>query len=163
MSCAPMNWRTTSGVAAHSSTVIPTGGSDSSIRSVCRTVRRVSNGDYADRPLRHQAIRWLHCCIVNGYETGGVAGLQLKYHGSIPYLTADERQAVIDWLKVQNEWSVDQLAQHIDATFAVVFQSRQSYYQLLEEARISYKKAQSTHPEKDPDRVAAKKKRSRRS
>jgi transposase len=93
------------------------------------------------------------------YETQGTAGLTLKYHGSQPYLSASERQAVIDWLKTQHEWSVERLHAHLETTYGVVFQSRQSYYQLLADAGISYKQAQRTNPKRDEERIAAKKKR----
>lgn len=93
------------------------------------------------------------------YLEHGVAGLHLKYRGSQPYLTSDERQAVIEWLKAQQQWSVDALRAHIEMTYAVVFQSPQSYYDLLAEAKITYKKAQQINPKRDPARVAAKKKR----
>ena len=93
------------------------------------------------------------------YETHGIAGLTLKYKGSQPYLSAEERQAVIDWLKIQQEWSVERLCEYIETSYGVVFQSRQSYYQLLAEAGITYKQAQRANPKRDPERVAAKKKR----
>ena len=94
------------------------------------------------------------------YETHGTAGLTLKYKGSQPYLSAEQRQAVIDWLKAQQEWSVERLSAHIETTYGVVFQSRQSYYQLLADADITYKQAQRTNPKRDEERIAAKKKRS---
>ena len=96
------------------------------------------------------------------YETQGTAGLTLKYHGSQSYLSASERQAVIDWLKTQQGWSVEQLQAHIETTYGVVFQSRQSYYQLLADAEITCKRAQRSNPKGDPERVAVKKKRSSR-
>jgi transposase len=93
------------------------------------------------------------------YETQGTAGLTLKYQGSLPFLSPEDRQAVIDWLKVQQTWSVEQLQAHIKLTYGVVFQSRQSYYQLLADAQISYKRAQRTNPQREPARVATKKKK----
>jgi putative transposase len=93
------------------------------------------------------------------YETHGVEGLTLKYQGSRPLLSSSERQAVISWLKAQQEWSVERLHEHIETTYEVVFQSRQSYYQLLKEADITYKRAQRTNPKRDEERVAAKNKR----
>ena len=93
------------------------------------------------------------------YEIHGTEGLTLKYKGSQPYLSAEQRQAVIDWLKVQQDWSVERLSAHIETTYGVVFQSRQSYYQLLADADITYKQAQRTNPKRDEQRIAAKKKR----
>jgi transposase len=97
------------------------------------------------------------------YDANGIAGLQLRYQGSQPYLSVEQQQALIQWLKSQQEWSIERLSDYIETTFGIVFQSRQSYYQLLKDAEISYKKAQTIHPESDPDRVAAKKKRYRTS
>ena len=94
------------------------------------------------------------------YERFGTAGLTLKYQGSQPYLPASERQAVIEWLKSQHEWSLERLCDYIEITYGVVFQSRQSYYQLLADAGISYKQAQRVNHKRDEERVAAKKKRS---
>jgi transposase len=96
----------------------------------------------------------------HAYETQGTAGLTLKYHGSQPYLSASERQAVIEWLKKEQEWSVERLHAHIEATYGIVFQSRQSYYQLLADAGITYKQAQRANPKHDEELVAAKKKKS---
>lgn len=41
----------------------------------------------------------------------------------------------------------------------MVYESKQSYYDLFEEAQISWKKTTSLNPKADPDAVAAKKKR----
>lgn len=94
------------------------------------------------------------------YETQGVTGLILKYQGFKPYLSQEERTSVIDWLKSQQEWSVERLQAYIQATYGVVFQSRQSYYQLLDDAGMSHKKTQGAPPQRDDARVAAKKKKS---
>ena len=93
------------------------------------------------------------------YETQGTAGLTLKYQGAQPYLSASERQAVIEWLKKEQDWSVERLSDYIETSYGVVFQSRQSYYQLLADAGITYKQAQRANPKRDEERVAAKKKK----
>jgi putative transposase len=98
--------------------------------------------------------------VKKAYETAGTAGLMLKYQGTPSYLSAEERQAVVAWLKSQQEWSVELLQTYVSTTYGVVFQSRQSYYQLLADAEITYKQAQRSNPKHDPERVAAKKKRS---
>jgi putative transposase len=94
------------------------------------------------------------------YEAHGVSGLLLKYKGSQSFLQPDERQSVINWLQEQQEWSVDRLKSYIEDTYCVVFQSRQSYYDLFAAAKITWKKAQRANPRHDPTLVAAKKKRS---
>src|SRR5215470_3270893 len=55
--------------------------------------------------------------VKHAYETQGTAGLTLKYQGAQPYLSASERQAVIDWLKNGQEWSVERLQEHIESTY----------------------------------------------
>lgn len=91
------------------------------------------------------------------YEEQGVAGLVLKHTGSQSFLSSDERAAVLLWIQSQESWSVDQLKTHLETTYAIVFQSRQSYYELLAAARITWKKAQRVNPAKDPATVAEKK------
>ena len=98
--------------------------------------------------------------VKKAYETAGTAGLTLKYQGTPAYLSAEERQAVVAWLKAQQEWSVEHLQDYLSTTYGVVFQSRQSYYQLLADAEMTYKQAQRNNPKHDPERVAAKKKQS---
>lgn len=93
------------------------------------------------------------------YETHGTAGLTLKHQGGHPYLSASDRQAIIEWLKAQQEWSIEHLEAYIETTYGVVFQSRQSYYQFLADADITYKRAQRANPKRDEERVVAKKKR----
>lgn len=96
------------------------------------------------------------------YTTQGVAGLKLNYQGSQPFLSADERTAVLSWLTTQTDWSVERLKRHLETTYQVSFQSDQSYYELLAAAKITYKKTQATNPKYNPELVAAKKKTSKR-
>jgi putative transposase len=90
------------------------------------------------------------------FEQQGVAGLALKHQGSTGYLDARQRQGVIGWLKQKNYWNLDELQQHIEDTYAVVFASKQSYYNLFQEAGISWKKTHKRNPKKDPELVEKK-------
>ena len=87
----------------------------------------------------------------------GITGLKLKHQGSRGYLNCRQRQAVIDWLKQKNYWQLDELKQHIEESFDVIFESNQSYYELFKQADISWKKTQKKNPNKDPELVAKKK------
>src|SRR5437870_48669 len=51
------------------------------------------------------------------YETQGTAGLTLQYQGTKPYLSSEQRQSVIEWLKQQDEWSIERLQLHIEETY----------------------------------------------
>ena len=71
------------------------------------------------------------------YLEQGVAGLELKYQGAKRLLSQSEREAILSWLQSQEEWSVEQLREHVETSYQVVFQSRQSYYDLLAAAKIT--------------------------
>ena len=89
------------------------------------------------------------------YAQAGIAGLRLQYKGSRGYLTAARKTAVITWIQQQKQWSVTALRTHLLYTYGVRYQSRQSYYALLKQARISWKKTQDRQPKADPQVVAA--------
>lgn len=90
------------------------------------------------------------------FKQEGVAGLKIGYQGSSGYLSKDERTEVIEWLPQQNQWSLDNLIQHLKTVYKVVYQSKQSYYQILKQAKLSWKKVQADNPKKDPVQVATK-------
>lgn len=82
----------------------------------------------------------------------------IKYHGYQGYLTPEQRRSITEWIKTQNIWNIDDLVTFVRTTYGIEFKSRQSYYDLFAEAGITWKRAQSQHPDKDPERIAAKKK-----
>lgn len=84
------------------------------------------------------------------YGTEGAKGLRLRHKGSTGYLDEVQRQQVINWLQQKNYWDLEELQQHIEATYDVYFRSKQSYYDLFESAGISWKKTQKRNPKKDP-------------
>ena len=90
------------------------------------------------------------------FENEGIEGLKLKYQGSQSYLSPQERQEVIDWLKEKNYWQLSELQTRIEVTYGVVFASLQSYYSLFAQAGISWKKTQKSNPRKNPDLVKKK-------
>lgn len=100
------------------------------------------------------------------YKKFGVTSLRMGYRGSRGYLTPAERQRVLAWLQEQSRWQVAALQTYLRETYQVSYQSKQSYYALLAEARISWKKTQKNNPQADPAQVQAKreaiKKKSRR-
>jgi putative transposase len=88
----------------------------------------------------------------------GVDVFVIKYHGYQGYLTPEQRRSITEWIKTQNIWNIDDLVIFVRTTYGIEFKSRQSYYDLFAEAGITWKRAQSQHPDKDPARIAAKKK-----
>ncbi|HCF30210.1 MAG TPA: hypothetical protein DEV81_24115 [Cyanobacteria bacterium UBA11049] len=67
-----------------------------------------------------------------------------------------EISAVIEWLGKQKTWDISDLEVYLIEQHDVVFQSRQSYYQLLKEARISWQKGEQVNPRQDPEDISKK-------
>lgn len=92
--------------------------------------------------------QWKKCFFESGIE-----GLKLSDKGAKSYLTAEQKQEVIRWLKEQEYWDLSELECYLAEQYDVVFQSPTSYYELLKEARISWQKAQKKNPRQDPEAV----------
>lgn len=92
------------------------------------------------------------------YLTEGITGLNLGYEGPKPLLSVEQRNQVLAWLKERNNWSLNELECYLIEKFDVIYVSKQSYYDLLHEAGLTYKKAQRSNPKKDLEQVKLKKK-----
>jgi putative transposase len=90
------------------------------------------------------------------YKKQGATGLRMGYTGSQGYLSPAERHRVIAWIQAQDCWHVVALKQEVETTYGVCYRSKQSYYALLAEARISWKKTQQRNPQGDPEQILAK-------
>lgn len=90
------------------------------------------------------------------YAQNGISCLKLNHLGSCGYLTAEQRQATVTWLKSQDLWNLSELQGHIQEHYGVSFKSRQSYYDLFHDAGISWKKTQKRNPKTDPEMVQKK-------
>jgi transposase len=90
------------------------------------------------------------------FEAQGIEGIKLGYKGAKSYLTAQERAETIAWLKTRDSWDFDELVAYLDEQYQVIYESRQSYYTLLAEAGISWKKSQKVNPKSDPELVQKK-------
>jgi putative transposase len=87
------------------------------------------------------------------YEAQGAAGLGLGYQGSQGYLTAAQREVVIAWINGHQTLSVEALRDHLEGTYGVVYQSKQSYYDLLEAGGMSYHQTEKANPKRDEAQV----------
>jgi putative transposase len=88
------------------------------------------------------------------FATQGVDGLKLGYKGSSGYLTSDAKAEVMTWLQEHPQHqNVRSLHAYIRRRYGVVYRSRQSYYALLHEAKLSRKKSQKRNPKADPEQV----------
>jgi transposase len=90
------------------------------------------------------------------YQEGGVQQLLLGYRGSASYLTQTARKETLDWLATQTQISVEALRDYLETHHQVVYQSKQSYYDLLAAAGMSYHKSEKANPKKDQAQVLAK-------
>ncbi|MBW4423058.1 MAG: hypothetical protein KME50_00960 [Nostoc desertorum CM1-VF14] len=70
----------------------------------------------------------------------GVSGLRLKYKGSKSYLSQAQKQTVLTWLQHKEHWNLLELKEYLFNNFDVEFKSKQSYYNLLNQANIAGKK-----------------------
>lgn len=93
------------------------------------------------------------------YEQDGIDGLRLNYKGRKSYLSAKQREEVLSWLSKKDCWELGELEYKLAFDYDVVYESKQSYYDLFDAADISWKKTTKLNPKADPDAVAAKKKR----
>lgn len=90
------------------------------------------------------------------FKCGGLSALKSSYQGGKGYLNQVEIRGVIEWLIEQKAWDISDLEVDLIEKHDVVFQSRQSYYQLLKEARITWQKGEQTNPRQDPEAISKK-------
>ncbi|NJO18527.1 MAG: transposase [Thioploca sp.] len=74
------------------------------------------------------------------YEKEGAGALLLNYQGKPGYLSDEEKQKVILFLQQHSHFSVEQLRDHLEEKYQVVYKSKQSYYDLLDAGGLSWKK-----------------------
>jgi len=108
--------------------------------------RRMKNQDIANLLQVSSSFISKWCLI---YEEQGVLALLLNYHGKVGYLSDEEKQEVILFLQQQAHFGVEQLRDHLEEKYQVVYKSRQSYYDLLEAGDLSWKKTQKKNPKAD--------------
>jgi putative transposase len=91
------------------------------------------------------------------YTIEGLSALKLAHKGAIGYLKIEQRKTIIEWLQAKNYWNLGELKVYVEEQYEVVFRSQQSYYELFEQAGISWKKTQKCNPKTDPELVKKKK------
>lgn len=80
----------------------------------------------------------------------GIEDLRLKYQGSKAYLNQLERTEIIKYLDDAKEFvSLQELREYIADKYDVRLKSNQSYYQLFDEAEISWNKTQKKNSKKN--------------
>lgn len=77
--------------------------------------------------------RWEH-----RYQEQGLEGLRLGYQGSRGYLSDEQRHATLAWIQREPERTVSEVMEYVEREHGVVYQSWESYYQLLKDAGMSW-------------------------
>jgi transposase len=90
------------------------------------------------------------------YQTQGAEALGLGYKGRPGYLSEAQRHEVIVSLKQQSSFKIEVLRDDLEQRYGVVFKSKQSYYDLLDEAGISWHKSEQINPRKEEEKVVLK-------
>lgn len=80
------------------------------------------------------------------YACNGIEALKVKYQGSRGYLSQRDRATVIAWLQSKNQIHLSELENYLEDHYRIKFKSKQSYYELLKEAGMSWKKTQKKIP-----------------
>jgi transposase len=86
----------------------------------------------------------------------GLEGIKLGYRGAKGYLSPEQKQEVTKWLQSQKYWHLEELVNHLEREYGVVYQSKQSYYTLFSDAKISWKKTQKSNPKLNEELVEKK-------
>jgi putative transposase len=87
------------------------------------------------------------------YERDGVEGLRVRYRGSESYLSVEQQQELEDWLGAQETLTLEEVRDEIEARYGIVYQSKQSYYGLLEASGLSYHRTEKGNPKRNEAQV----------
>ena len=87
----------------------------------------------------------------NGFKFGGIKALRSGHEGSKGYLINSEKAEKIKWLIEQKAWDVSELEVYLIERYDVAYQSRQSYYQILKEARVLWQKVEQINPKNNEE------------
>jgi transposase len=90
------------------------------------------------------------------FNVGGVAGIKLGYKGAKGKLTSEQKVEIIEWVRNKNYWHLDELINHLEEKYNVIYKSKQSYYDLFELGKISWKRSQKVNPKFDEELVKKK-------
>ena len=87
------------------------------------------------------------------YQGADAQALRLSYQGSAGYLTPEQRQDVRKWILQQTRLTPEGLRDYIQQQYGVLYRSKQSYYQMMHAACLSYHKSEKVNPKRDEAQV----------
>ncbi len=92
----------------------------------------------------------------NRFEKEGAVGLHLAYRGKPPYLNTHQHQQVVEWIETHSTITIEGLRDYVEKQYGVIYESKQSYYDLLTKGGMSYHQTTATNPKYDEDKVMQK-------
>jgi putative transposase len=87
------------------------------------------------------------------YEREGVEGLEGRNRGSESYLSGAQRQELEDWWGAQETITVEEVRDEIEARYGIVYQSKQSYYDLLDASGLRCHRTEKGNPKRNAAQV----------
>jgi putative transposase len=87
------------------------------------------------------------------YEAEGAVALRLGHRGSEGYLEEAQWQEIVQWIGAHETLTVEVVRDHVEERYGVVYQSKQSYYELLEAGGMSYHRSEKVNPKRDEAQV----------
>ncbi len=81
------------------------------------------------------------------YQAEGAEALLLAHRGSESYLSAEARTTISAWITEHETLSLEAVRDYVEEKYGVVYQSKQSYYDLLELGGMSYHKSEKPQSE----------------
>jgi transposase len=90
------------------------------------------------------------------FNVRGIEGIKLGYQGAKGKLTSEQKAEIIEWVRTKNYWHLDELVNHLEDKYDVIYKSKQSYYDLFELGKISWKRSQKSNPKFDDELVKKK-------
>lgn len=90
------------------------------------------------------------------FENQGADALQVNYKGGTGFLTEEQRDEIILYLRLQPHYSVEDLRDYLERHYGIVYHSKQSYYDFLKAGRLSWHQTQAANPKRDEAQVLRK-------
>ncbi len=77
----------------------------------------------------------------------------MRNRGSESYLSIDQRQESEEWLGAQETITVEEVREEIEARYGIVYQAKQSYYDLLDASGLSDHRTEKSNPKRNEAQV----------
>jgi putative transposase len=70
-------------------------------------------------------------------------------------LQEEQRREILQWIEAHQTLTVEAVCDYLEEHYGVVYQSKQSYYELLEAGGRSYPRSEKVNPKRDEVQVVA--------